>query len=74
MLGAPIVWLRKARRLPMPNEALACHAFPWKSQEELREFSPAELHSLVGNAFCGANVLALVVAVLTVEGQLLDAA
>jgi hypothetical protein len=58
------VWLRARRRLLEPPEALGLQSLPPVPRDALEDFSNAELYSLAGNAFCGANCMAVLLAAL----------
>lgn len=65
ILPNSVLWLRRRFRVVEPNEALALQGLPRMSYHQLASWSGAELMNLAGNAFCGENVLAVLVAALT---------
>lgn len=65
ILPNSILWLRRRFRVVEPNEALVLQGFPLLSYQQLASWSSAELMDLAGNAFCGENVIAILIAALT---------
>ena len=62
ILPNSVLWLRRAFRLLEPSECLCMQALPLLPFASLQHWSTAEIMSLAGNAFCGANVMALLLA------------
>ena len=61
-----LLWLRRRFRLVEPNESLAFQGVRLRKFVEVADFSPSELQSLAGNAFCGNTVAAVTAAALAV--------
>ena len=61
-----ILWSRRRCRCLFANEALALQGFQLLPRDRLSSFSHMELMSLAGNAFCGHNVMAILIAILSV--------
>jgi len=66
------IWLRKRFRRVTPAEALHLQGFPLKTRAELAEWSPSEISDLAGNAFCGLNVMAVLIGTLTCSHGLVE--
>jgi hypothetical protein len=65
ILPNAILWLRKRSRRMFPNECLHLQSLPLRTRAQYANYSNAELMSLAGNAFCGHNVMAILVALLS---------
>jgi hypothetical protein len=61
ILPRSILFMRRKFRLILAPEALVLQRLPKFSPQDLRAFSACELMDLAGNAFCGFNVLALLI-------------
>ena len=66
ILPNAMLWARSLGRRVFPNECLALQGLPLRTREAYSEFSQSELQSLAGNAFCGTNVMAILLAVFSV--------
>lgn len=69
LLPNSIMWARLAFRELEPPESLALQGLPWFGYDRLSGYSNRELFNLAGNAFCGNNALALVMAAFSVQRQ-----
>jgi hypothetical protein len=58
------LWMRRHFRMVEAPEALRFQGVPTLDMELLGRFSSCEIFDLVGNAFCGTNVTALLLAAL----------
>ena len=64
VLPNSILWLRRQGRVVEPGEALFLQGLPMRTSNQLSLWTKAELMDLAGNAFCGGNVAALLLASL----------
>ena len=66
ILPRSMLWCRRAFRLLEGPEKLRLQALPWLSVDQVGpHFTTLELSDLAGNAFCGANVMSALLAMLS---------